>query len=77
LRDHAWFVGFAPHDTPRYAVAVLVEHGGFGAQAAAPRARDLMRLALLKDPELRGRIERPPAAVSVADSRDPAQGGPA
>jgi penicillin-binding protein 2 len=67
LRDHAWFVGFAPHDTPRYAVAVLVEHGGFGAQAAAPRARDLMRLALLQDPELRGRIERPPApAATVA-----------
>ena len=67
LRDHAWFVGFAPHDAPRYAVAVLVEHGGFGAQAAAPRARDLMRLALLQDPELRGRIERPPApAATVA-----------
>ncbi len=78
LRDHAWFVGFAPHDTPRYAVAVLVEHGGFGAQAAAPRARDLMRLALLKDPELRGRIERPPAPpVAVADSGGPAEGGPA
>ena len=78
LRDHAWFVGFAPHDTPRYAIAVLVEHGGFGAQAAAPRARDLMRLALLKDPELRSRIERPPAPpVSVADSGAGGQGGPA
>ncbi|MCA6233680.1 MAG: penicillin-binding protein 2 [Phenylobacterium sp.] len=78
LRDHAWFTGFAPHDTPRYAIAVLVEHGGFGAQAAAPRARDLMRLALLKDPELRSRIERPPAPpVAVADSRGPVEGGPA
>jgi len=78
LRDHAWFVGFAPHDTPRYAIAVLVEHGGFGAQAAAPRARDLMRLALIKDPELRSRIERPPAPpVSVADSSVGGQGGPA
>ncbi|MCA6332120.1 MAG: hypothetical protein IM641_08970, partial [Phenylobacterium sp.] len=56
----------------------LVEHGGFGAQAAAPRARDLMRLALLKDPELRSRIERPPAPpVAVADSRGPVEGGPA
>jgi penicillin-binding protein 2 len=78
LRDHAWFVGFAPHDTPRYAIAVLVEHGGFGAQAAAPRARDLMRLALLKDPELRSRIERPPAPpVAVADRGGRPEGGPA
>ena len=59
LRDHAWFVAFAPYDDPRYALSVLVEHGGFGAQAAAPRAREIMRVALLKDPELRARIETP------------------
>jgi penicillin-binding protein 2 len=59
LRDHAWFVAFAPYDDPRYAISVLVEHGGFGAQAAAPRAREIMRVALLKDPELRARIETP------------------
>ena len=75
LRDHAWFTGFAPHDTPRYAIAVLVEHGGFGAQAAAPRARDLMRLALLKDPELRDRIERPPPPpTTTADAATPPMG---
>lgn len=39
-RDHALFVGFAPADAPRYAVAVLVEHGGGGSTAAAPIARD-------------------------------------
>ena len=39
LRDHAWFVSYAPADKPRIAVAVLVENGGFGAQAAAPIAR--------------------------------------
>jgi penicillin-binding protein 2 len=38
---------------------VLVEHGGFGAEAAAPIAREVMRVALLKDPEIRARIERP------------------
>ncbi len=38
LRDHAWFVGFAPYDDPRIVVAVIVEHGGFGARAAAPVA---------------------------------------
>jgi len=59
LRDHAWFVAFAPYDDPRYACAVLVEHGGFGASAAAPRAREIMRVALLKDPEVRARVEQP------------------
>jgi penicillin-binding protein 2 len=59
LRDHAWFVAYAPYDDPKYAVSVLVEHGGFGASAAAPRAREIMRVALMKDPEIRKRIERP------------------
>ncbi|CAN7560041.1 penicillin-binding protein 2 [Phenylobacterium sp. LjRoot219] len=59
LRDHAWFVAYAPHDAPRYAMSVLVEHGGFGAAAAAPRAREIMRTALLKDPEIRARVEKP------------------
>jgi penicillin-binding protein 2 len=35
-RDHAWFIGFAPADDPEIAAAVVVEHGGFGASAAAP-----------------------------------------
>lgn len=58
LKDHNLFVAFAPVDDPRYAVAVLVEHGGLGgATAGAPRAREVMRVALLKDPDLRSRIE--------------------
>jgi penicillin-binding protein 2 len=56
LRDHAWFICFAPYDDPRYAMSVLVEHGGWGSGAAAPRAREIMRVALLKDPEIRARI---------------------
>ena len=59
LRDHAWFIAYAPVDEPRYALSVLVEHGGFGAQAAVPRAREIMKVALLKDPEIRNRIETP------------------
>jgi penicillin-binding protein 2 len=55
-RDHAWFVAFAPADAPKYAMAVIVQHGGFGAQAAAPKAREIMRTALLKDPEIQKRI---------------------
>ena len=45
-RDHALFVGFAPYEAPRYATAVLVEHGGGGSSAAAPVARDVMLQAL-------------------------------
>lgn len=39
LRDHAWFIGFAPAHAPTVALAVLVENGGFGGQSAAPVAR--------------------------------------
>ena len=41
-RDHALFVGYAPVIDPRYAVAVIVEHGGSGSRVAAPIARDLL-----------------------------------
>ncbi|HWD67947.1 MAG TPA: penicillin-binding protein 2 [Caulobacteraceae bacterium] len=60
LRDHAWFICFAPYDDPRYAMSVLVEHGGFGADAAAPKAAELMRIALLKDKDVRDRITASP-----------------
>ncbi len=42
LRDHAWFVAYAPTDEPRIAVAVLVEHMGHGGSAAAPLAKQLI-----------------------------------
>ncbi|WP_420860488.1 penicillin-binding protein 2 [Algirhabdus cladophorae] len=45
-RDHALFVNFAPFDNPKYAVAVVVEHGGGGSTAAAPIARDITLQAL-------------------------------
>jgi penicillin-binding protein 2 len=59
-RDHAWFIAFAPYDDPRYAMSVLVEHGGMGADASAPKAAQIMRVALLKDPQIRARITAPP-----------------
>jgi len=49
-RDHALFVSFAPFDNPRFAVAVVVEHGGSGSAAAAPIARDVMLQALHDGP---------------------------
>ncbi|WP_176472919.1 penicillin-binding protein 2 [Sphingomonas lenta] len=49
-RDHGLFIGFAPVDDPRYAVAVVIEHGMSGSGAAAPVARDC--LTYLFDREL-------------------------
>ncbi len=49
-RDHALFVAFAPVDKPRYAVAVVVEHGGGGSKVAAPIARDLLIEVQKRDP---------------------------
>ena len=42
MRDHSLFVGFAPVDNPRFAAATIMEHGGFGAQVAAPLVRDTL-----------------------------------
>ena len=47
LRDHAWYAAYAPAEKPAIALAVLVENGGFGAQAAAPIARQVLDYYLL------------------------------
>ena len=69
-RDHALFVAFAPYRAPRYAVAVVVEHGGSGSQTAAPIARDILAKALELDPS------RTRPALS-GDQRSPAPVAPA
>ncbi len=46
-RDHSLFMAFAPVENPKIAVAIIVENGGFGAQAAAPIARKLFDFHLL------------------------------
>jgi penicillin-binding protein 2 len=67
-KDHNLFIAYAPIDNPRYAVSVIVQHGGMGGgTAGAPRAREVMRVALLKDPEIRERIER----SGFAETEDP------
>lgn len=48
LKDHAWFVGYAPYDAPKIAVAAIVEHGGFGASAAAPIVGKIIKEYLKK-----------------------------
>ncbi|CAG0987166.1 penicillin-binding protein 2 [Burkholderiales bacterium] len=47
FRDHAWFIAYAPAEKPRIALAVLVENAGFGAQHAAPIARQVFDYYLL------------------------------
>ena len=42
-RDHALFVGYAPVKKPKYAICVVVEHGGSGSSVAAPIARDVLK----------------------------------
>ena len=64
-RDHALFVGYAPVENPRYAVSVIVEHGGGGSRAAAPIARDIMLQAQYGGP--------PPLDAYPAGVRDQIQ----
>ena len=45
-RDHAWFVAFGPYKNPRYAVSILVEHGGSGSSTAAPIAKKLFKFVI-------------------------------
>ena len=64
LRDHALFIAFAPADKPTIALAVLVENGGFGAQAAAPIARQVFDYYLL------GKVPAAPAQPDEAAKED-------
>ena len=70
FRDHSLFVGYAPLDRPRYACAVMVEHGGSGSKVAAPIARDV----LLEAQRRRSAEWRPDATPS--SDRDQASLGP-
>ena len=71
LRDHAWFIAFAPADAPRIAIAVLVENAGFGASNAAPIARKVMDAYLL-DAEGKVKPAPPPAAPGAPAAPAPA-----
>jgi len=46
LRDHALFIAFAPYKNPRYAISVVIEHGGTGSSAAAPIAKKVIKKVL-------------------------------
>ncbi|MGE0408869.1 MAG: penicillin-binding protein 2 [Amphiplicatus sp.] len=64
-RDHALFVCFAPVQSPRYACSVVVEHGIGGARMAGPKAREIMRAVMKKNP----------AALPTYDPRSLARAG--
>jgi penicillin-binding protein 2 len=65
FRPHALFVAYAPYDAPRYAVALVVEHGNAGAATASPIARDIMIETLTRDPA--NRTE--PLGARLADKK--------
>ena len=45
-RDHALFIGFGPFENPRYAISVLIEHGGSGGKVAAPLAKKVIKAVI-------------------------------
>jgi penicillin-binding protein 2 len=67
FRPHALFVAFAPYDAPKYALAVVVEHGNAGATMAGPIARDIMTDVLTRDPV--NRHDAPPPPVTAENFR--------
>lgn len=67
LRDHALFMGFAPADNPRIAVALIVENAGWGGSVAAPVARQVFDQWLVQTPSIRQALD------SEAKARVPAR----
>jgi penicillin-binding protein 2 len=64
LRNHAWFVGFAPRVNPEIAIAVLVEHGGGGGAAAAPVAQKVFQAYF--DRQREERVRNGPRQTTMA-----------
>ena len=65
MRDHSWFIAYAPFEEPKIALAVLVENGGFGAVSAAPIARQVIDAYLLNT-----RADNPAPEDADADAED-------
>jgi penicillin-binding protein 2 len=63
-KDHSWYIGFAPFDNPKIAIAVMVENAGFGAAVAAPIAGKVMQKYL---------TGAAPAAAAPAAGQEPKQ----
>jgi penicillin-binding protein 2 len=83
MRDHSLYTAFAPADSPRIAIAIIVENGGFGAEAAAPIVRKALDYYLLgKRPEEKDKTPAPKEDAAVLRStaelkaEEEADGGP-
>ncbi|MEL6228185.1 MAG: penicillin-binding transpeptidase domain-containing protein, partial [Pseudomonadota bacterium] len=69
FRDHALFVSYAPYKDPKYAVAVIVEHGKSGGKTAAPLAREIMEEVVKYERE-----SVPAFLIGDASDEDPSSG---
>jgi penicillin-binding protein 2 len=69
FRDHAWFVAFAPVQSPKIAVVVLAEHMGHGGAAAAPLAKEVIETYMKLTSEV-------PVVISELSGRNRSEGGP-
>jgi len=67
FRDHAWFGAYAPVEDPKISVVVLVEHGGFGASAAAPIAKKVIEKYLNLNPSPSLKISEKQSETDYAD----------
>ena len=56
-RDHALYVAYGPYKNPRYAISILIEHGGSGSKTAAPIAKKLFKLIVDRH-ELREKMRK-------------------
>jgi penicillin-binding protein 2 len=65
FRDHAWFAAYAPFEDPRIAVIVLAEHGGFGAAAAAPIAKQIFEKYFQLEPPAPTKVASSPKGTMV------------
>ena len=64
--DHAWYIGFAPFDHPKIAIAVMLENAGFGGTKAAPIAGKVMQQYIFGDLPLK--VNSQPPAVALNDT---------
>jgi penicillin-binding protein 2 len=77
-RANAWFVGMAPRRNPDIVVAVLVEHGGFGGEASAPLAAQIINAFVTKQRRLQNnlRIAEPAQQIASAETTHPEAASP-
>ncbi|MDR1647101.1 MAG: penicillin-binding protein 2 [Zoogloeaceae bacterium] len=71
LRDHSWFIAFAPVEKPRIVLAIMVENGGFGAVSAAPIARKVFDFYLAGNTVMGAVAEDEAASDEEADPEEP------